>query len=228
MSLYYADTSAVIKLLAEETHSHAFAAFYDANADAEWVSSALLRIELTRAVTRATPALLPEARDLLLAFSSIAIDEDIVEGAMNEPDRGLRSLDAIHLATARVLGPDLDAVVSYDGRLIKAARDAGLTTLSPGDHAFVRTRPAVKLSEIRTVFVSRSEARRLLDGLDTDFDTVEVDFTGVTDVGQGFVDELLRVWPSSHPGKTVTPTNMNEAVEFMIQRGLSRVERPEG
>ena len=48
------------------------------------------------------PALLPDARDLLLAFSSIAIDEEIVEGAMNEPDRGLRSLDAIHLATARV------------------------------------------------------------------------------------------------------------------------------
>ena len=50
---------------------------------------------------------------------------------MNEPDRGLRSLDAIHLATARVLGPDLDAIVSYDDRLLKAAGDAGLTTVSP-------------------------------------------------------------------------------------------------
>jgi hypothetical protein len=94
------------------------------------------------------------------------------------------------------------------------------------DHAFVRTRPVVKLFEIGTVFVSRSEARRLLDGLDADFDTVEVDFTGVNDVGQGFVDELLRVWPNIHPGKTVIPTNMNEAVEFMIKRGLSRIDRP--
>ncbi len=133
MSLYYADTSAVIKLLVEETHSKAFAAFYDAHTDAEWVSSALLLIEVTRAVTRARPALLPDARDLLLAFSSVAMDEDIVEGAMNEPGRGLRSLDAIHLATARILGPDLDAVVSYDDRLIKAANDAGLTTVSPRD-----------------------------------------------------------------------------------------------
>ena len=133
MSLYYADTSAVIKLLAEETHSRAFAAFYDAHADAEWVSSALLRIELTRAVARAVPALLPEARDLLLAFSTIAIDDDVVEGAMNEPDRTLRSLDAIHLATARILGPDLDALVSYDDRLIKAATDAGLAVVSPRD-----------------------------------------------------------------------------------------------
>lgn len=133
MSLYYADTSAVIKLLAEETHSRAFAAFYDTHADAEWVSSALLRIEVTRAVARAMPALLPDARDLLLAFSAIAIDDDVVESVMNEPNRALRSLDAIHLATARILGPDLDAVVSYDDRLIKAATDAGLATASPRD-----------------------------------------------------------------------------------------------
>jgi len=93
------------------------------------------------------------------------------------------------------------------------------------DHVFVRTRPVVKLFEIGTVFVSRSEARRLLDGLEADFDTVEVDFTGVTDVGQGFVDELLRVWPAAHPGKTVIPINMNEAVGFMIRRGLPRSER---
>ncbi|HVX46300.1 MAG TPA: hypothetical protein VHC49_20580 [Mycobacteriales bacterium] len=48
--------------------------------------------------------------DLLSAFSYIDIEEDIVEGAMNEPGRGLRSLDAIHLATA----PELDCIVSYD------------------------------------------------------------------------------------------------------------------
>lgn len=133
MTLYYADTSAVIKLLVEETHSKAFAAFYDSHADAEWVSSALLRIELTRAVSRAMPTLLPDARDLLLAFSYIVIDDDIVEAAMNEPDRMLRSLDAIHLATARLLGPDIDALASYDDRLTAAARDAGLQTIAPRD-----------------------------------------------------------------------------------------------
>jgi predicted nucleic acid-binding protein len=133
VSLYYADTSAVIKLLVEESHSGAFAAFYDAHADAEWVSSALLRIEVTRAVTRAMPALLPDARELLLAFSFVAIDEDVVEGAMNEPGRGLRSLDVIHLATARILSEDLDAVISYDDRLLKAATEAGLATASPRD-----------------------------------------------------------------------------------------------
>lgn len=133
MNLYYADTSAVIKLLAEGSHSRAFAEFYDAHADTEWVSSALLRIEVTRAVTRAMPALLPDATDLLSAFSYIAMDDDVVEGAMSEPDRGLRSLDAIHLATARLLREDLAAIVSYDDRLLKAAADAGLDTESPRD-----------------------------------------------------------------------------------------------
>ena len=133
MSLYYADTSAVIKLIAEETHSKAFAAFYDSHADAEWVSSALLRIEVTRAVARAVPALLPDARDLLSAFSCIAIDDEIVEAAMDEPDRALRSLDAIHLATARIVGPDLDGLVTYDIRLTTAASDAGLAVVSPQD-----------------------------------------------------------------------------------------------
>jgi predicted nucleic acid-binding protein len=133
VSLYYADTSAVIKLLVEETDSKAFAAFYDAHSNAEWVSSDLLRIELTRAVARAMPALLPDARELLLAFSCIAIDDDIVEGAITEPDRGLRSLDAIHLATARILAPELDALVTYDDRLLRAATDAGLVTVSPRD-----------------------------------------------------------------------------------------------
>ena len=86
------------------------------------------------------PALVPGARDLLLAFSYIAMDEEIVEGAMNEPDRGLRSGDAIHLATARLLGEDLDAIVSYDERLLRAADDAGLPTLSPrGDNGAPHT-----------------------------------------------------------------------------------------
>ena len=133
MSLYYADTSAVIKLLAEETHSRAFAQFYDSDPKAEWVSSALLRIELIRAVARVRPALLPDARDLLTAFSYIEIDEEVVDGAMNEPDRTLRSLDAIHLATARLLGPDLDALVTYDSHLASAATDAGLAVLAPAD-----------------------------------------------------------------------------------------------
>lgn len=87
------------------------------------------------------------------------------------------------------------------------------------NHEFVRTRPVVKLFSMNMPFVSRSEARRVLAGLG-DFTEVEVDFAGVDDVGQGFVDELLRVWPKFNPGKRVIPINMNEVVAFMVQRGL--------
>lgn len=132
MSLHYLDTSAALKLLAKEDHSAAFAAYYD-NTDSSWVSSTLLRIEVTRTVARVMPAALADARDLLSAFDYVAIDDEMVEAAMAEPDRMLRSLDAIHLATARLLGEDLTALVTYDDRLSKAASDAGLTVLTPTD-----------------------------------------------------------------------------------------------
>jgi uncharacterized protein len=67
VSLYYIGTSAAIKLLVEETRSKAFAAFYNADTGAKWVSSALLRIKIIRAVAHAKPVLLPDARNLLLA-----------------------------------------------------------------------------------------------------------------------------------------------------------------
>lgn len=87
------------------------------------------------------------------------------------------------------------------------------------DFDFVRSRPSVKLFGLGLAFVSRSEARRLLQDMDR-FSEVEVDFTGVDDVGQAFVDELLRVWPSQHPEVHIVPVNMNAAVEFMVRRGL--------
>lgn len=52
---------------------------------------------------------------------------------MNEPDRMLRSLAAIHLTTARILAPELDALVTYDDRLARATADAGLVAVSPRD-----------------------------------------------------------------------------------------------
>ena len=87
------------------------------------------------------------------------------------------------------------------------------------DTQFTRTRPVVKLFSLGVRFVSRSEAKRLLAGLEQ-FTEIEVDFTGVESVGQGFVDELFRVWPQAHPMITVTPTNMNASVNFMVTRGL--------
>ena len=109
---------------------------------------------------------------------------------------------------------------------IRSARPLAEITkpFSDEDTAFVRSRPVVKLFAHGVEFVSRSEAKRLLAGMDV-FSEVEVDFAGVTSVGQGFVDELVRVWPNAHPGTAVVPTNMNEPVTYMVQRGLTERDR---
>lgn len=87
------------------------------------------------------------------------------------------------------------------------------------DHDFVRTRPIIRLYELGTEFVSRSEAKRLLVGLE-EFRQVELDFRGVESVGQGFVDEVFRVWARANPETDLVPTGMNDAVRFMVERGL--------
>lgn len=86
--------------------------------------------------------------------------------------------------------------------------------------AFDRTRAVVRLFEYGTRFVSRSEAKRLTSGLER-FREVILDFRGVEGVGQGFVDELFRVWAIAHPEVRLVPVDMNEAVEFMVRRGLA-------
>ena len=84
---------------------------------------------------------------------------------------------------------------------------------------FARSTPAVRLVSYGTRLVSRSEARLLLEGLDR-FAEIDLDFDGVEAVGQGFVDEVFRVWAAKHPGIALTPVHMNEAVRFMVERGL--------
>jgi excisionase family DNA binding protein len=91
------------------------------------------------------------------------------------------------------------------------------------DHDFARTRTVVRLLTIGVRFISRSEARRLTAGLER-FRDVIIDFRGVQEVGQGFVDEVFRVWPSQHPGITVRPVNMVGPVEAMVRRGLPKLE----
>lgn len=130
--VFYVDSSAVVKLLLEETHSSDLIAFYDDHRSDAWISSSLMRIEVARAVTRALPSAQAEVPALLAAFGYLAIDDEIVDAAAHEPDPELRSLDAIHLASARVLGSELAAVVTYDDRLAAATSRAGLPVLTPG------------------------------------------------------------------------------------------------
>lgn len=85
------------------------------------------------------------------------------------------------------------------------------------DFQFTRTRTVVKLFGLGRDFVSRSEARRLLHGLEA-FREVVVDFTDVPGIGQGFADEVFRVFAAAHPDTTLIPIQMNEAVSFFVTR----------
>jgi hypothetical protein len=87
----------------------------------------------------------------------------------------------------------------------------------PETLSFERTRATVKLGAYGMTLVSRSEARRLAQGL-TKFKHVTLDFSGVEMVGQGFCDEVFRVFARAHPGVAVEPVGMNEAVAFMVAR----------
>ena len=96
-----------------------------------------------------------------------------------------------------------------------------MTRPRASDHDFEASgaRVVVRLVELDTDFVSRSEAKRLLANLDR-FREVILDFQGVRGVGQGFVDEIFRVWSRAHPDVKFVPKAMNRAVEFMVRRAI--------
>ena len=91
-------------------------------------------------------------------------------------------------------------------------------TQAPEDYGFSKTVVPVKLLEyggVNPVFVSRSQARRLMMHFDQ-FETVMLDFEGVEDIGQGFADEVFRVFKNQHPGIEVIPIHCNKSVNNMI------------
>ncbi|MCK4608126.1 MAG: DUF4325 domain-containing protein [Gammaproteobacteria bacterium] len=94
----------------------------------------------------------------------------------------------------------------------------------PDTLAFNKTYTLVKLSKFKEDrFISRSQAKRLLYGLEK-FQEITLDFTGVDIVGQGFVDQIYRVFQNQHSDIKLKYINANENVEFMIKRGLSTAQ----
>jgi len=86
---------------------------------------------------------------------------------------------------------------------------------------FSKTRTVIRLFAIGTKFVSRSEAKRLLHNLEK-FREVVLDFKGVDLVGQGFADDVFRVWARAHPETALVPIDMNDVVAFMVERAIRR------
>lgn len=87
----------------------------------------------------------------------------------------------------------------------------------PSTFAFDKTEVKVRLYTMGTIYVSRSQARRILAGLEK-FKSVILDFDRVPTIGQAFADEIFRIFKKTHPDIKITPINMVESVKFMVER----------
>ena len=130
MSALYLDSSAFVKLAVEEPETDALRAFL-AGRPSRRVSSALLRAESLRAVRSLGADALATVREGLRRVDLVGIDDRILDAAGTLEPHILRTLDAIHVATAIAVGDDLDAIVTYDERMVEAARLLGLPTVTP-------------------------------------------------------------------------------------------------
>jgi predicted nucleic acid-binding protein len=128
----YLDSSALLKLVVLEHESEALEEALKRSPD--WVSTAMAAVECRRALIRVrAPAGVARRADAVLNRTTLVkVDEPVLRLASRIGPHVLRTLDAIHLATAMSLGDDPEAFVTYDDRLAAAARLLKLRVLQPG------------------------------------------------------------------------------------------------
>jgi predicted nucleic acid-binding protein len=127
--IVYLDASALVKLVVVEAESRALRAFLRGRP--RRASSAIAAVEVERNVRRQGNQFVRDARRMLALLNLVPLERGIRDAAAAIEPLTLRSLDAIHLASALALGDDLDAIVTYDLRMQTAARDLGLTVVAP-------------------------------------------------------------------------------------------------
>lgn len=128
----YLDSSALVKLVQREAESDALRRYLSAHRGDERVASELARVEVVRSVLGGGAPAVAHARRQLARLFLVVMDRDVLERAATlAPGTLLRSLDAIHLATAQLVGTELRALVTYDARLTLAATSLGLSVASP-------------------------------------------------------------------------------------------------
>jgi predicted nucleic acid-binding protein len=127
--VWYLDSSALVKTVVEEPESGALIEWL-AGKD-ELAACDLVRVEAIRAVRVSDPGAVGRARRVLGTLTMIRLDPPVLDRAADLDPGALRSLDAIHLAAALSLGPDLAGVVTYDVRMADAAERLGLVVAAP-------------------------------------------------------------------------------------------------
>lgn len=130
--LLYLDSSALVKFVLPEPETDVLVALLEGWP--ERISSALARVEVLRAVRRAGVEEIARwrAEEVVARIGLFGIDAPILSMAARLEPPELRTLDAIHLATALSIGEELGGMVSYDARLLAAAASSGITVLAPG------------------------------------------------------------------------------------------------
>jgi predicted nucleic acid-binding protein len=130
VSVWYLDASALVKLIVAEPESGALRRYLGERP--RIISSRIVEVELRRAVARQDEI---DAGDrvssLIATVELLELNAEVARRAGELTPATLRSLDAIHLASALVIAPEVDAVVAYDTRLAAAARAAGLAVVAP-------------------------------------------------------------------------------------------------
>jgi len=130
--IVYLDASALVKLVQREAESGALRRFLRRYRDDRRVTSALSRVEVVRAVAPGGPSAIAHARRQLARVDQLELDATLLDtAAVLAPGSPLRSLDAIHLAAALAVGPDLRVVLTYDRRMQAAASQLGLLFDAP-------------------------------------------------------------------------------------------------
>jgi predicted nucleic acid-binding protein len=130
--MIYLDSSALLKLLFEESESQALALWLSERAATPMVTSELAKVEVVRAARRLDPGVVPAARALVSQLDLLRLNSGLIDEAADTGGPLLRTLDAVHLASALSIRTDLTAFVAYDNRLIAAAQAAGIKTAQPG------------------------------------------------------------------------------------------------
>ncbi len=136
----YLDSSALVKLVVREPESAALRRFLRGHP--QRVSCGLARTEVPRAVRHLGPAALRRARLLLRHVHLIRLDDALLDAAAALDSRILRSLEAIHLAAAQLLSPEIQAIVTYDQRMATAAALLGFAVIAPGQTRALAAPPA--------------------------------------------------------------------------------------
>ena len=129
MAATYVDSSAIVKLAVRETESDALRRYLRRRRPL--ISSALARTEVLRALLPGGEPALLSGRRVLARIDLVRVNDRVLSHAGTLLPEELRSLDAIHLATAARLGADLGEIVTYDERMAGTARDLGYKVSAP-------------------------------------------------------------------------------------------------